>query len=201
MTKSWLDTLDNEEYLQLQMNFSSRTSSLDFQKALEDNIDKRIGRVYGPPSGKILKVFLDDLNMPTVSKCMSTTVLKTLWAVLWLYTVSRGSPLGFSIVFQRTDTAFCVGWHLRYSAAYSSAQICDGKDVLLWTRQRPWEDYLEGCAFSRGNESSRKWPKFCWPKSYFTVLLLQHPVPISRVSQANTVYYSRFEVWLWLYSA
>ncbi|CDI85908.1 hypothetical protein EPH_0064790 [Eimeria praecox] len=66
MTKSWLNTLDSEEYLQLQMNFSSRTSSLDFQKALEDNIDKRIGRVYGPPSGKILKVFLDDLNMPTV---------------------------------------------------------------------------------------------------------------------------------------
>lgn len=67
MTKGWLNTLDSEEYLQLQMNFSSRTSSLDFQKALEDNIDKRIGRVYGPPSGKILKVFLDDLNMPTVS--------------------------------------------------------------------------------------------------------------------------------------
>ncbi|CDJ60958.1 hypothetical protein EMWEY_00008520 [Eimeria maxima] len=66
MTKGWLNTLDSEEYLQLQMNFSSRTSSLDFQKALEDNIDKRIGRVYGPPSGKILKVFLDDLNMPTV---------------------------------------------------------------------------------------------------------------------------------------
>ncbi|CDJ47273.1 Axonemal 1-beta dynein heavy chain dynein heavy chain, related [Eimeria brunetti] len=66
LTKSWLNTLDNEEFVQLQINFSSRTNSLDFQKALEDNIDKRIGRVYGPPSGKILKVFLDDLNMPTV---------------------------------------------------------------------------------------------------------------------------------------
>ncbi|KAL8455338.1 hypothetical protein Emag_000820 [Eimeria magna] len=51
-----------------QINFSSRTTSLDFQKALEDSIDKRIGRVYGPPSGKILKVFLDDLSMPTRQK-------------------------------------------------------------------------------------------------------------------------------------
>ena len=68
MTKSWLSTLDSEEFMQLQMNFSSRTTSLDFQKALEDNIDKRIGRVYGPPSGRVLKVFLDDLNMPMVSE-------------------------------------------------------------------------------------------------------------------------------------
>lgn len=67
MIKSWLDTLDTEEFVQLQMNFSSRTTSLDFQKALEDNIDKRIGRVYGPPSNKVLKVFLDDLHMPVVS--------------------------------------------------------------------------------------------------------------------------------------
>lgn len=67
MIKSWLNTLDSEKYLQLQMNFSSRTTSLDFQKALEDNIDKRIGRLYGPPSGKMLKVFLDDLNMPMVN--------------------------------------------------------------------------------------------------------------------------------------
>ena len=66
MTKSWMNTLDTEEFMQLQVNFSSRTTSLDFQRALEDNIDKRIGRIYGPPSNKVLKVFLDDLNMPTV---------------------------------------------------------------------------------------------------------------------------------------
>ncbi|KAL8274185.1 hypothetical protein Esti_001870 [Eimeria stiedai] len=66
MIESWLNALNSEEFLQLQINFSSRTTSLDFQKALEDSIDKRIGRVYGPPSGKVLKVFLDDLNMPTV---------------------------------------------------------------------------------------------------------------------------------------
>ncbi|KAL8426027.1 hypothetical protein Efla_001945 [Eimeria flavescens] len=66
MIKSWLNALNNDETLKLQLNFSSRTTSLDFQQALEDSIDKRIGRVYGPPSGKILKFFLDDLNMPAV---------------------------------------------------------------------------------------------------------------------------------------
>lgn len=67
LIKTWLDSLDTEKYLQLQINFSSRTTSLDFQRTLEDNIDKRTGRIFGPPSGKILKVFLDDMNMPTVT--------------------------------------------------------------------------------------------------------------------------------------
>ena len=46
------------------MNLSSRTSSLDVQRAIEDCIEKRTKDVYGPPLGRKLIVFIDDLNMP-----------------------------------------------------------------------------------------------------------------------------------------
>ena len=46
------------------MNLSSRTSSLDVQRAIEDCIEKRTKDVYGPPLGQKLVVFIDDLNMP-----------------------------------------------------------------------------------------------------------------------------------------
>lgn len=48
------------------MNFSSRTSSADVQTSLETCLDKRSGSFYGPPAGKGLVVFIDDMNMPKV---------------------------------------------------------------------------------------------------------------------------------------
>eukprot|EP00658_Telonema_sp_P-2_P070428 TRINITY_DN59946_c0_g1_i1.p1 TRINITY_DN59946_c0_g1~~TRINITY_DN59946_c0_g1_i1.p1 ORF type:complete len:176 (-),score=73.38 TRINITY_DN59946_c0_g1_i1:161-688(-) len=48
------------------INFSSKTSSLDVQKTLEDNIEKRMKGVFGPVAGKDLALFIDDMNMPRV---------------------------------------------------------------------------------------------------------------------------------------
>lgn len=65
--QNWLSTLDSQKHVHIQINLSSRTTSLDLQRTIEDNIDKRTGRIFGPPSGKAMKVFIDDLNMPKVS--------------------------------------------------------------------------------------------------------------------------------------
>lgn len=50
----------------LNMNFSSRTTSLDVQRNLEANVEKRTKDTYGPPPGKRLLIFIDDMNMPQV---------------------------------------------------------------------------------------------------------------------------------------
>lgn len=58
--------LDKEAYLLLLVNFSSRTTSMDVQRNLEANVEKRTKDTYGPPPGKRLLIFIDDMNMPQV---------------------------------------------------------------------------------------------------------------------------------------
>ncbi|RKP21444.1 hypothetical protein ROZALSC1DRAFT_11414, partial [Rozella allomycis CSF55] len=60
----YLRNLSDEKNILLNMNFSSRTSSMDVQVNLEANVEKRTKDTYGPTAGKRLIVFVDDLNMP-----------------------------------------------------------------------------------------------------------------------------------------
>lgn len=39
---------------------------MDIQRNLEANVEKRTKDTYGPPMGKRLLVFMDDMNMPRV---------------------------------------------------------------------------------------------------------------------------------------
>jgi len=46
--------------------FSAKSTANFTQDIIETKLEKRGRRTYGPPVGKKLLVFLDDLNMPTV---------------------------------------------------------------------------------------------------------------------------------------
>ena len=62
----YLGALDNEVNLVLGVSMSSRTSAADVRNNINDKVDKRTGKIYGPPTGKKLTVFVDDMNMPKV---------------------------------------------------------------------------------------------------------------------------------------
>jgi len=63
-----LKSLNPEEKLFRVIAFNSLTNPRDLQANMELSLDKRYGKVYGPPGRKKLVFFLDDLNMPTPDK-------------------------------------------------------------------------------------------------------------------------------------
>lgn len=66
--KDYFSEADKETTVCTSMSMNSYTDSRALQTVLESNVDKRMGKIFGPPSGKILMFFMDDLNMPKLDK-------------------------------------------------------------------------------------------------------------------------------------
>lgn len=60
-------SLDPSEMLVKRVNFSSATTPFMCQSAIEVELEKRGGRNFGPPGGKAMTIFMDDLSMPEVN--------------------------------------------------------------------------------------------------------------------------------------
>lgn len=80
----------------LNINFSSRTTSLDVQRTIEAAVEKRTKNIFGPPIGKKLITFIDDMNMPRVDNYgtqQPIALLKLLFERDGMY--DRGGDLGW----------------------------------------------------------------------------------------------------------
>uniref|UniRef100_A0A8C9QJ13 Dynein axonemal heavy chain 10 n=1 Tax=Spermophilus dauricus TaxID=99837 RepID=A0A8C9QJ13_SPEDA len=93
-TQNFLRNLSEDTNIVLMVSFSSRTTSMDIQRNLEANVEKRTRDTYGPPMGKCLLVFMDDMNMPKVDEYgtqQPIALLKLLLEKGYLY--DRGKEL------------------------------------------------------------------------------------------------------------
>uniref|UniRef100_H3DEJ9 Dynein axonemal heavy chain 10 n=1 Tax=Tetraodon nigroviridis TaxID=99883 RepID=H3DEJ9_TETNG len=96
---SFLKNLDADTMNTLMINFSSRTTSMDVQRNFEANVEKRTKTTYGPPMGKRLLVFIDDMNMPKVDSYgtqQPVALLKLLLDRGGMY--DRGKDLNYKIL-------------------------------------------------------------------------------------------------------
>ena len=68
LINSFLKKFNPEDHVVMNSNFSSTTTPQIFQKSIETYVDKRMGTTFGPPAGKKMSMFVDDVNLPEINE-------------------------------------------------------------------------------------------------------------------------------------
>lgn len=68
MMKAYMRKANPETTLNRSFNFSSATTPYQFQKTIESYVEKRMGSTFGPPGGKKMIIFIDDVNLPEINE-------------------------------------------------------------------------------------------------------------------------------------
>ncbi|KIZ06068.1 Dynein gamma chain, flagellar outer arm [Monoraphidium neglectum] len=68
VVNQFLSRFNSESMATKTITFSSLTTPQIFQMSIEGAVEKRQGRTYGPPGGRTMCVFVDDISMPAVNE-------------------------------------------------------------------------------------------------------------------------------------
>lgn len=60
-------TYNPDDHLIRIVNFSFATTPFQFQKTVENYMEKRVGNTFGPPGGRKMTMFIDDINLPEIN--------------------------------------------------------------------------------------------------------------------------------------
>ena len=93
--QKFLAAQDPEFMLNSAIDVNFYTEHRNIQAEIENVIDKRSGRVFGPPPGKKMLYFLDDLNLPEIEEFGTQNALSMLRMIMDLKTFYDREDLSF----------------------------------------------------------------------------------------------------------